>query len=121
MSDQQATPSPSSGPLEAEVDETQVVKVAAGPEEAIISGTMLAYRHNWGAMNGVRVLRLNWAEIMPDSLVLASVSEGGMMGDAHFILYNVVPRSGGVDIRVNVAWGSPIALRVDYFAILRAL
>ncbi len=121
MTDLESAPSASSGPLEAEVDQSQVVKVGTGGEQAIISGTMLAYRHFWGNMNGVRVLRLNWAEVMPDSLVLASVSENGAMGDAHYILYNVVARHGGVDIRVNVAFGSPIPLRVDYFAVLRSL
>jgi hypothetical protein len=43
------------GPVEQDVDESRVVTLLARPEgatEAIISGTMMTLRHNWGLRNG---------------------------------------------------------------------
>ena len=109
---------------EATVNDSQVVRLFGGDTvgaEAIISGTMLAYRQDWGRKKGIHTLRLNWGEIDVDSLVLAAVKEGPFVGSAHYLLYNVAPRRGGVDIRVHVNWDTPLPLLVDYFAILRSL
>ena len=111
----------SSQPIEEYVDESRVLTVAGGPERAIISGTMMVYRHQWGPTNGWRTFRLNWVDIQEDSVVMASVCEGPFIGNARILLYNVATRAGGVDIHVHVDWGSPIPLRVDYLAILRSL
>jgi hypothetical protein len=97
---------------------------AASPEPAL-SGTGFTYRHNWGRRRGQWTLRLNLGGVNPRSRVLASIGEGAaggpdagkFIGAARYTLHNVAPRAGGVDIWVNVEWGSDILLYVDYLVV----
>jgi hypothetical protein len=57
--------------------------------------------------------------------VLVSIGEGAaggpdngkFLGAARYTLHNVAPRAGGVDIWVNIEWGSDIPLYVDYLVV----
>lgn len=97
---------------------------ASSPEPAL-TGTGFTYRHNWGARRGQWVLRLNWGAVNSRSRVLVSIAEGAgggpdngkFIGAARYTLHNVAPRAGGVDIWVNIEWGSDILLYVDYLVI----
>ena len=69
-------------------------------------------------------IRLNCghAAINANSRVVASISEyntdprqNRFMGDASMLIYNVSPYNGGVIIRLNVGWNSPLNVRVDVF------
>lgn len=95
---------------------------APAPE---LSGTGFTYRHNWGARHGAWTLRLNWGALTPRSRVLVSIGEGAaggpdagkFIGSARYTVHNVAPRAGGVDIWVNIEWGSDILLYVDYLVV----
>lgn len=95
-----------------------------GPEPAL-TGNGFTYRHNWGARRGQWTLRLNIGNTTPRSRVLVAIGEGAaggpdngkFIGAAKFTVHNVAPRSGGVDIWVNVEWGADIPLYVDYLII----
>lgn len=92
--------------------------------EALI-GTGFTYRHDWGDRNGQWKLNLNWGAVNGNSRVFVAIAEGAaggpsagkFLGAARYTLYNVAPRSGGVDIWVNIEWSSPIRLYVDYLVI----
>ncbi len=99
-------------------------RLESGPSDP---GRILRYRHDWGANKGLNVLRLNWRDIRPDTVMAVSAGEGIVPGDnvagkfvgnAHFTVLNVAPRMDGVDIRVNVEWPDPLTLQVDYVAAL---
>jgi hypothetical protein len=93
--------------------------------EPELSGTGFSYRHNWGPRRGELKLSLNWSAVNPKSRVLVSVGEGvaggpdngKFIGSARYTVYNVAPRAGGVDIWVNIEWGSDILLYVDYLVV----
>ncbi|RZA30234.1 MAG: hypothetical protein EOP92_35290 [Lysobacteraceae bacterium] len=97
---------------------------SAGPQPEL-SGTGVTYRHNWGARRGQWVLRLNWSVIQPASRVLVAIGEGipggpnagKFIGAARYTLFNVAPRSNGVDIWVNIDWSADILLYADYLII----
>jgi len=90
-----------------------------------LSGTGFTYRHNWGARHGAWTLRLNWGAVTPRSRVLVSIGEGAaggpdagkLIGAARYTVHNVAPRPGGVDIWVDIEWGSDILLYVDYLVV----
>ena len=90
-----------------------------------LSGTGFSYRHNWGRLRGQWTLRLNWGAVNRRSRVLVSIGEGAaggpdngkFLGAARYTLHNVAPRAGGVDIWVNIEWGSDIRVYVDYLVI----
>jgi hypothetical protein len=75
-------------------------------------------------MNGDFVLNLSWPAVTARSAVFVAIGEGAAGGPtagkyirrAKFTLFNVAPYNGGVSIWVNVNWGSPIRLYVDYVA-----
>lgn len=98
---------------------------AGGAPEPELAGAGFIYRHNWGARRGQWVLRLNWSAVTPRSRVLVAIGEGAaggpdagkLVGSARYTLHNVAPRSGGVDIRVNIEWSSDIPLYVDYLIV----
>ncbi|MEW5926237.1 MAG: hypothetical protein AB1941_02000 [Gemmatimonadota bacterium] len=100
-------------------------RVGAGSPEPELSGTGLSYRHNWGPRRGQWTLRLNWSAVTPQSHVFVSIGEGAgggpdagkFIGAARYTLHNVAPRAGGVDIVVNVEWGSDILLYADYLVV----
>jgi hypothetical protein len=97
----------------------------AGAPQPELSGTGFTYRHNWGARRGQWTLRLNWGSVSPTSRILVSIGEGAaagpdagkFLGSARYTLHNVAPRAGGVDIWVNIEWGSDILLYVDYMVV----
>lgn len=90
-----------------------------------LTGTGFTYRHDWGNRRGQHVLRLNWGSVNQRSRVFVAIGEGASggpdggkhMGAARFTLHNVVPRAGGVDIWINIEWGSDLRLYVDYLVV----
>lgn len=111
---------------EQQVEQAGVRRMAgAAAPEPELSGTGFTYRHNWGARHGQWLLALNWEAVNPRSRVLVSIAEGAaggpdngkFIGAARYTVYNVAPRAGGVDIWVNIEWGSDILLYVDYLVI----
>ena len=90
-----------------------------------LSGTGFTYRHDWGRRHGQLTLRLNWGAVNPRSHVFVSIAEGAaggpdagkFIGAARYTVHNVAPRVGGVDIWVNIEWGSDIPLFVDYLVV----
>lgn len=90
-----------------------------------LSGSGFSYRHNWGARRGQSTLRLNLAGVTPRSHVFVSIGEGmpggpdagKFVGASRYTLHNVAPRAGGVDIWVNVEWGTEILLYADYLVV----
>jgi hypothetical protein len=114
----------------AAADESQVQRLARAPAAdgspaPELAGDGFTYRHNWGARRGQWVLRLNWAAVNPRSRVFVAIGEGAgsgpddgkFIGSARYTLHNVAPRAGGVDIWINIEWGSDIALYVDYLVV----
>lgn len=61
--------------------------VNEGAPQPALDGTGFTYRHNWGLLNGQRVLRLNWSIIGPTSRVFVAIGEGAGAGpdDGKFI------------------------------------
>jgi len=94
-----------------------------GASAAAFFGNGYRYRHDWGFKNGQHILTLNWGLITPNSLVFVAIGEGvppgpaagKFIGAARYTLHNVAPSNGVVKIWVNIEWGSPIRLYVDYF------
>jgi hypothetical protein len=110
----------------AEVEQAAVrPRVGAGSLEPELSGAGFTYRHNWGPRRGQWTLRLNLAGVTPRSHVFVSIGEGvaggpdagKFIGAARYTVHNVAPRAGGVDIWVNVEWGSDILLYADYVVV----
>lgn len=97
---------------------------AAQPQPEL-SGTGFTYRHDWGALRGQWILRLDWPDVSPRSQVFVSVGEGAaggtdagkFIGSARYTVHNVAPRAGGVDIWVNVEWEADIPLYADYLVV----
>ena len=106
-----------------EVHQLFALREGASPEA--FYGTGFGYRHDWGNYNGQWKLNLYWGAITPRSLVFVAIGEGApggpdggkFIGGARYTLYNVAPGDGVVSIWVNIEWGSPIRLYVDYFVI----
>jgi len=91
-----------------------------GASPAAFFGNGYSYRHDWGDRKGQHILHLNWNLITRDSLVFVAIGEGAagggkLIGSARYTLHNVAPNNGVVSIWVNIEWGSPIRLYVDYF------
>ncbi|MEG4942610.1 hypothetical protein [Microcoleus sp. F4-D5] len=100
------------------------VRQLGAPQEGASPQTFFGngyrYRHDWGDRNGQHILHLNWGIITRDSLVFVAIGEGAagggkFIGNARYTLHNVAPNNGVVSIWVNIEWGSPIRLYVDYF------
>jgi hypothetical protein len=103
-----------------EVRQLGAPQEGASPE--VFYGTGFGYRHDWGNLNGQNILHLNWGAITPNSLVFVAIGEGAagggkFIGGARYTLHNVAPGNGVVSIWVNIEWGYPIRLYVDYFVI----
>ncbi len=97
-----------------------VPKEGISPEGAYLTGW--GYRHDWGNYNGQGTYHLNWSAVKPGSLVFVSIGEGAhgggkFIGSARYTLHNVAPGDGVVSIWVNIEWGTPIRLYVDYLVI----
>jgi hypothetical protein len=92
---------------------------------AALSGTGFTLRHDWGNKHGQWKLNLNWSAVNRRSRVFVAIGEGAaggpdggkFIGGARYTLHNVAPRAGGVDIWVNIEWGSDIRIYVDYLVI----
>lgn len=88
-------------------------------------GTGFSYRHDWGNRRGQHVLRLNIGSVNQRSRVFVSIGEGAAggpnggkhMGAARFTVHNVVPRAGGIDIWINIEWGSDLRIYADYLVV----
>jgi hypothetical protein len=101
-----------------EVGQLGMSQEGASPEAFFGNG--YRYRHDWGDRNGQHILNINWGIITRDSLVFVTIGEGApgggkLIGNARYTLHNVAPNNGVVSIWVNIEWGSPIRLYVDYF------
>lgn len=71
---------------------------------------------------GFGIVRLNCGHpsIQANSRVVAAISEyntdprqNRFVGDAYTQIYNVAPYNGGVVIRLNIGWNSPLNVRID--------
>lgn len=87
-----------------------------------------SYRHNFGAMNGNRIITLIAPAgriLTPRSRVFVAISEGlaggpdvgKFIGAARYTVHNIAPRAGAVDVWVNIEWGAPILLYADFLVI----
>ena len=116
----------------AEVTETadvQALSPLPGSPEGVgtqdLAGSGWTYRHDWGNKRGQWTLRLNMGGVGPRTRAFVAIAEGAAggpdggkhLGAARYTLHNVVPRAGGVDIWVNIEWGSDIRIYVDYLVI----
>jgi hypothetical protein len=83
------------------------------------------YRHDWGNKHGQWKLNLAWGSVNRRSRVFVAIAEGApggpdggkFIGGARYTLHNVAPHDGGVDIWVNIEWGSDRRIYVDYLVI----
>lgn len=109
------------------VDESAIRQLGSAGDAGTqdLAGTGFTYRHDWGNFRGSWKLNLNWGAINPRSRVFVAIAEGApggpdggkFIGAAKYTLHNVAPRNGGVDIWVDINWGSDIRLYVDYLVI----
>lgn len=95
----------------------QSQRAAAVP--TLISGTGFTSRVNWGQKNGDWKLNLTSPFFTKNTRAFVSIGEcdltgGKFIGAAKYTLYNVAPNTGVVSIWVNINWGAPIWLCVDY-------
>ena len=108
-----------------EVKAEQVIQLLGskdGLSTQELSGSGFTYRHDWGDRKGQWTLNLNWGVINRNSRVFVAIGEGAsgggkFIGNARFTLHNVAPQDGRVSIWVNIEWGEPIRLYVDYLVI----
>ena len=102
-----------------------VKTVDVDKESQNLAGILGTLRWDWGNRNGDWILRLNWGVVGANTAAFVAIGEGAaggptagkFIGNAKFTLFNVAPRSGGVDIWVNVNWNNPIRLYVDYLIV----
>ncbi|GET37979.1 hypothetical protein [Microseira wollei] len=115
-------------PAEMEIQEVKAEEVIQlfGSKDGVstqeLSGTGFSYRHDWGDRKGQWILPLNWGAVNRNSRVFVAIGEGAsgggkFIGSARFTLHNVAPQDGRVSIWVNIEWGEPIRLYVDYLVI----
>jgi hypothetical protein len=71
-------------------------------------------------INGTYNLFCNWSRINANSHVVAAISEYAngdpadrFIGDAQMTVHNIAPYNGGVEVQVDVNWGSPLNVRLD--------
>ena len=90
-----------------------------------LTGTGFTTRVDWGNKHGQWKLNLNWGSVNQRSRVFVAIGEGAaggpdggkFIGAARYTLHNVAPRAGGVDIWVDIEWGSDIRIYVDYLVV----
>lgn len=110
------------------VDESAVQQLF-GPQGGIspqeLAGTGFTFRIDWGDRHGSWKLNLDLGSITSRSRVFVAIGEGAaggpdagkFIGAAKYHLNNVAPRNGGVDIWVDIDWGSDIRLYADYLVV----
>ena len=99
---------------------TATVKVEQ--QQSVAPCSCATLRYDWGDLKGDYILNLSWPAVTARSAVFVAIGEGAaggptagkFIGRAKFTLFNVAPHNGGVSIWVNVNWGEPIRLYVDY-------
>jgi len=104
--------------------EFSVVTATVG-ESQNLAGIITSLRWDWGNLHGDQILRLNWGAVNTKTAVFVAIAEGvpggptagKFIGSAKYTLFNVAPRAGGVDIWVNINWGSDIRIYVDYLVV----
>jgi hypothetical protein len=73
----------------------------------------------WGSHNGDTVFHLAWNQILHNTIVVVTASEGKplssqgavrFVGNARFTVNNIAPFDGGVDFRVTIEWDHPLNL-----------
>ncbi len=79
----------------------------------------------WGQFNGTVTCTLNDNDINHQSVVFAAVSEGDagnttqspqrFLGSAPMRVENIAPFDGGVVLRLQIDWGSPLNVWTDIF------
>ena len=91
----------------------------AGAAEPKFGGGSFSTYYTWRG-NGAVKLNCSNGAIRANSRVVASISEyntdptqNRFAGDAYLFIYSVSPYNGGVVIRFNVGWNSPLNVRVD--------
>ncbi|NNG21948.1 hypothetical protein [Telluria aromaticivorans] len=100
-------------------------QVAAHKLAPALNGAGFAYRHDWGARHGQWILQIDWLAVTPRSQVFVAIGEGvaggpdagKFIGAARYTVHNVAPRTGGIDLWVNIEWEADIPLYVDYLVI----
>jgi hypothetical protein len=113
------------GTLAVDVDESKAVRLAGGDVGVESVSGIWGYRADFGNWHGELNYRLNWGVISPSSLVFVAAGEGmaggpsagKFIGAARFSVYNVAPAAGYVYARINIEWGYPIRLYVDYLVV----
>jgi hypothetical protein len=100
----------------------QLFRTAEGITPQNLTGTGFTSRDDWGDKNGQWKLNLTWGAINANSRVFVAIGEGSpgggtFIGGARYILYNVAPTNGAVNIWVNVECSSPIRLSVNYLMV----
>ncbi len=92
---------------------------AKAKDGAELSAGAFSTFYTWRG-NGTVRLNCGHPSINANSRVVASISEyntdprqNRFIGDAAMLIYNVAPYNGGVVIRLNVGWSSPLNVRVD--------
>jgi hypothetical protein len=87
---------------------------------ALLPPGILAFRQNWGFKHGQWELKLTSPLFNRRSIVVASIGEGfdvKFVGAARCTMHNVAPGDGVISVWVDIQWGSPIAVSVDYVVI----
>jgi hypothetical protein len=90
-----------------------------------VSGTGFTFKIDWGNRHGQWILPVTSSSISGRSRVFVEIGEGlpggpdagKFIGGARYTVHNVAPHNGGVDIWVDIEWGSDIRIYVDYLVI----
>ncbi|WP_030062126.1 hypothetical protein [Streptomyces novaecaesareae] len=72
----------------------------------------------WTPANGTFNLQIPWNVIGTDSTVVITASEidangHRFVGSAAFQVSSIAPGDGVVTFKINIGWGSPLAMRTD--------
>lgn len=101
------------------------VATATVDESQNAAGIISSARYDWGNKHGNWLLKLDWDSVSPRTAVFVAIGEGAaggpiagkFLGSAKYTLFNVAPRAGGVDIRINIDWDSDIRIYADYLVV----
>ena len=93
--------------------------------KAQLFGTLsgLAFRYEgWPSLHGTPTFRFNSPSIHAGSHVYISASEvdnagNRFLGDASYLVRNVVVHEGSVEFRLSIDWGSPLRVSTDILVV----